>query len=83
MGHPVIRVTDGNFRNRAELLLEHEHEEGVDLEIKLAQDTLRKLHRIWQRPVNLKTVLDDQPKIYTFDGEEQKAEDVQDPPDGV
>ena len=77
-GHPMIQVVEGNFRNRAELLLEHAHE-GSDLDIRLAQDTLAKLHRVWQRPVNLKTVLDDQVKIYSFDGEGHKEETVKDP----
>ena len=74
----MIQVVEGNFRNRAELLLEHAHE-GSDLDIRLAQDTLAKLHRVWQRPVNLKTVLDDQVKIYSFDGEGHKEETVKDP----
>lgn len=78
MGHPIIAVEDGNFRNRAELLLRHRHE-GADLEIAEARDTLRSLHRLWQRPVSLATVLDDAPKLLSFDGKEHKEEDLKRP----
>ncbi len=75
MGHPLLEVVDGNFRNRAEMLLRHRHE-GVDLDLAEARDTLTNLHRLWQRPVTLQTVLDDQPKLLSFDGEKHKEEDV-------
>ncbi len=78
MGHPIITVTDGNHRNRAELLLKHHHE-GMDLDREEALDALRNLHRLWQRPVNLHTVVDDQPKILSFDGEKAKEEDAASP----
>ena len=45
-GQPIIRVKDGNHRNRGELYLQHEHF-GVDLKVDHAQDTLRHLHRLW------------------------------------
>src|SRR5690606_11032144 len=32
MGRPIIRVRDGNYRNRGELFLEHVHN-GVDLKL--------------------------------------------------
>ncbi|HYF01082.1 MAG TPA: SpoVR family protein, partial [Planctomycetota bacterium] len=75
MGHPIIVVQDGNFRNRAELLLKHRHE-GVDLEVAEARDTLSNLHRVWQRPINLETIVEDQPKLLVFDGKEHREEDL-------
>jgi stage V sporulation protein R len=75
MGHPVIVIQDGNFRNRAELLLKHRHE-GVDLEVAEARDTLKNMHRVWQRPVNLETVVEDQPRLLSYDGDKFKEEDV-------
>ena len=78
MGHPIIAVTDGNYRNRAELLLKHHHE-GMDLDREEALDTLKNLYRVWQRPVNLQTVVEDQPKIYSFDGEKAQEEDAASP----
>ena len=56
-GQPFIYVTDGNFENRGELLLEHRHE-GIDLRIDYAKDTLRNLFQIWSRPVHLRTAVE-------------------------
>ena len=78
MGHPVIVIQEGNFRNRAEMLLKHRHE-GVDLDVEEARDTLRNLHRVWHRPVNLDTIVDDQPKLLSFDGSTFKEEDLTSP----
>jgi stage V sporulation protein R len=75
MGHPIVAVTDGNFRNRAELLLKHRHE-GVDLDLEEGRDTLRNLHRLWQRPVNIETLVEDQLKLLSYDGEKFKEEDL-------
>jgi len=75
MGHPMIQLVDGNFRNRAELLLKHVHE-GVDVDLTEAKDALKNLQRIWQRPVNLETKADDQPKLLTFDGDKWTEEDA-------
>jgi stage V sporulation protein R len=75
MGHPIIAVVDGNFRNRSELLLKHAHE-GMDLDLEEGRDTLRNLQRIWKRPVNLQTMIEDQPKLLRFDGDKHSEEDV-------
>lgn len=74
MGRPSIVIQDGNFHNRAELLLRHRHE-GADLELEEAHDTLRNLHRVWQRPVSLETVIESQPKLLSYDGEKYREED--------
>ena len=66
-GQPIIRVKDGNYRNRGELYLLHEHF-GVDLKLDYAQDTLRHLHRLWTRPVHIETVADGRPTLLSFDG---------------
>ena len=66
-GQPIIRVMDGNYRNRGELYLLHEHF-GVDLKLDYAQDTLRHLHRLWTRPVHIETVADGRPTLLSFDG---------------
>ncbi|HTF56726.1 MAG TPA: SpoVR family protein [Planctomycetota bacterium] len=78
MGHPLLQVVDGNFRNRSELLLRHAHE-GFDLDLEEARDTLRNLQRIWQRPVNLETVVEDQLKLLTYDGQKHSEEDLSAP----
>ncbi|MEM7032068.1 MAG: SpoVR family protein [Chloroflexota bacterium] len=66
-GQPVIQVEDGNFQNRGELYLKHEHT-GADLRLDYACDTLRNLHTIWTRPVHLETIVKRQPKVITYDG---------------
>ena len=66
-GQPFIYVEDGNFENRGELLLRHQHE-GIDLQPDYARDTLAALTRVWKRPVNLLTRLDSKGKLLRFDG---------------
>ena len=68
-GQPIIEVINGNFDNRAELLLAHKHE-GVDLKMDEARDTLRCVQTMWKRPVNLVTTLDAKGLIMRFDGKE-------------
>jgi len=66
-GQPIIRVKDGNYRNRGEMYLTQEHF-GVDLRLDYAQDTIRHLHRLWTRPVHLETTVDGRPTLLSFDG---------------
>ncbi|MGD0229100.1 MAG: SpoVR family protein [Syntrophorhabdales bacterium] len=54
LGHPIIRVEDGNFQNRGELLLVHEHE-GRDLKWDFVRETLNNLYRVWKRGVVVET----------------------------
>jgi stage V sporulation protein R len=68
-GKPWIYVVDGNFRNRGELLLRHQHA-GVDLKLDHAADVLANLQYIWGRPVTLQTVVDGKPTLLSFDGSE-------------
>jgi len=70
-GNPIIAVSDGNYKNRGELLLKHFHE-GVDLKIDYARETLKSLYKVWGRPVNIETVVEGVPKTLSFDGEEYK-----------
>jgi stage V sporulation protein R len=66
-GQPFIYVTDGNFENRGELLLKHQHE-GVDLKLDHGRDTLQNLNRVWKRPVNILTKIEGKGKLLRFDG---------------
>jgi stage V sporulation protein R len=72
LGQPFIFITDGNYKNRGELLLQHRYE-GVPLKMDHAQDTLTNLFRMWKRPVNLESVIDDKPALITFDGQDHKV----------
>ena len=70
-GQPIIRVEDGNFENRGELLLSHMWE-GIDLQPDFMNETLKSVYAIWQRPVNLTTVMDNEGHLYRYDGQEMK-----------
>jgi stage V sporulation protein R len=79
---PYIFVMDGNYRNRGELYLAHRHN-GADLEIKYAVETLKRVQKIWKRPVHLSARIDDEPILFTFDGEQstqQHIDDSMEPP---
>jgi len=75
-GQPYIFVMDGNFRNRGELLLGHRWT-GVELQLDHAQDTLRNVGKIWNRPVHLLTVAGGKEMVLVFDGKEVKAKELQ------
>jgi len=54
-GKPTVVVEDGNYNNAGELLLAHRFN-GVVLDTGKAKRTLERVHALWGRPVNLKTV---------------------------
>ena len=72
-GHPYIRVYDANFKNRGELLLQHEHR-GVDLQKDYAHATLAALERVWKRPVAVATVSEEKPVLLRYDGGKHSEE---------
>lgn len=73
VGRPRIQVREGNYKNRGELFLEHQHN-GVDLKLSYARDTLANLHRLWSRPVHIETVVDGARMVLSYDGSEHKSE---------
>ena len=72
----IIRVEDGNFRNRGELKLAHEHA-GLDLDAKEGRDTLRNLFKVWKRPVHIETMAEGEKKLLSFDGDKVVEEGVE------
>jgi stage V sporulation protein R len=72
---PYIYVVDGNYANRGELYLAHKHS-GVDLQIKYAIETLKNLHRIWQRPVHLQASIDDEMVLFSYNGRESHQQTI-------
>lgn len=72
---PYIYVMDGNYRNRGELYLTHRHT-GADIDVKFAVETLKNLQKIWKRPVHLNARIDDEPILFTFDGEQSTQQHV-------
>jgi stage V sporulation protein R len=79
-GKPWIYVVDGNYRNRGELLLRHEHN-GIDLKMDRAADTLANIQYIWGRPVHLQTVIEEKPSMMSFDGSEHSTRTLGDADD--
>ena len=72
MGRPNIQVTDGNYKNRGELYLEHVYN-GVELKLDYARDTLTNLQRLWKRPVHIETVLEGSKTVLSYDGNEHST----------
>lgn len=71
---PILRVIDGNFENRGQLLIEHEYE-GRNLDISKAKATMMNLFRVWGRPVYVRTWIDDDPKMLSYDGKVHRCVD--------
>ena len=76
-GKPWIYGVDGNYHNRGELLLRHEHS-GVDLRLDHAADTLVNIQFIWSRPVHLQTIVDGKATLLSFDGSEHSSQTLGD-----
>lgn len=74
-GNPFIYVRDGNFKNRGELLLHHKFE-GTPLDMGYARGVLEALHRVWKRPVNIETLMDDKGLMLSFDGDDFEESSV-------
>jgi stage V sporulation protein R len=77
MGQPFIYVADGNYCNRGELYMAHQHN-GLDIEIKYAIETLKNVWKIWKRPVHLQARIDDDMILFTFDGSQPKQQAIHD-----
>ncbi len=75
-GSPFIYVKDGNYKNRAELLLHHKHM-GTELDMNYARGVLKALHRVWKRPVNIETLYDDKGALLSFDGSDYTEEAIE------
>jgi stage V sporulation protein R len=68
-GNPFISVEDANYDNRGELLIKHEHQ-GMDLRQDYAKSVLTSMVRIWKRPVNLQTIVEEKSVMLRYDGKE-------------
>jgi len=68
-GQPIIRIEDANFENRGELLLTHLWE-GIDMQPDFMSETMKNMHALWTRPVNLATIMDNEKMLFRFDGQE-------------
>ncbi len=80
-GKPYIYAADNNFNNSGELLLKHKYN-GVMLNTSKATDVLKKIFKLWGRPVNLKTIIKSRDGevgvIYRYNGQKIKKKEVND-----
>lgn len=77
-GQPIITVVDGNYKNRGELYLLHEHH-GIDLQLGYSRDTLTNLCRLWGRPVHIETMLENDRVVLSYDGTQHAQQQVDSP----
>jgi stage V sporulation protein R len=68
-GFPYMEIVDGDYNHNRELYLMHRYE-GIELDMKYARKTLEYVHKLWGRKVHLETVVDDDPLVLHFDGQE-------------
>ncbi len=64
-GQPLIRVMDANYKNRAEILLKHEHH-AQDLDLNYAKATLQNFSAIWGRPAHLETQIEGVRRVFSY-----------------
>ena len=48
------------------------------MEIKFAIETLKNVHKIWQRPVHLQARIDDDMMLFSFNGDTPKQQTIHD-----
>ena len=68
-GQPIIKLVDANFENKGEMLLNHQHE-GMDLQPDFMEQTMKNLFKIWTRPINLVTTMEEKPIMFSYNGQE-------------
>ncbi len=66
---PVIRIHDADLGRSGTLHLRHEHD-GRDLDPDYARESLKRLQRLWGRPVVLDTKVKGEPLRMSFDEEQ-------------
>ncbi|MGH9944140.1 MAG: SpoVR family protein [Pyrinomonadaceae bacterium] len=72
-GFPYIVVADGDYNNNRELYLKHSFE-GAELDLGYARKVLEHVQTLWGRPVYLETIVDGEPAVLSYDGEEHGEE---------
>lgn len=68
-GFPYIVVEDGDYDDNRELYLKHRYE-GSELDENYARKTLEHIFTLWGRPVHLETVIEDETRVFHYDGED-------------
>lgn len=66
-GFPYVTVQDGDYLRAGELYLKH-HYEGLELDVKYVEKTVPYVQQLWGRNVQLETVIEERPVLFTYDG---------------
>jgi len=79
MGQPFIYVVDANYRNRGELVLQHQWT-GLEVDAGKGVEVLRALRRLWGRPVHLLARVNEEMTLISMEdiGSEAKREKISD-----
>src|ERR1043165_4730285 len=72
-GFPYIEVADGDYNNNRELYLSHAYE-GSELDSRYARNALEHVYTLCGRPVHLETMVDDEPVVMHYDGQEHEED---------
>ncbi|WP_029422462.1 SpoVR family protein [Alicyclobacillus macrosporangiidus] len=67
-GFPVLYVTDGDLGRMGGLCITHAYD-GQELDVRYIERTLPRVHRLWGRPVTLRTVVDGRPAEFRCEGD--------------
>ncbi|MGV3719283.1 MAG: SpoVR family protein, partial [Actinomycetota bacterium] len=69
-GFPYLVVEDGDYRRAGELYIRHRFD-GREMDQHYAMRTMRYLYQLWSRPIHIETMVDDEPVVWTFDGQNE------------
>jgi stage V sporulation protein R len=68
-GFPYLVVEDGDYHRARELYIRHCYD-GREMDHHYAMRTMQYLYQLWGRPIHLETVVDEEPVVWTYTGEE-------------
>jgi len=72
-GFPYLQVEDGDYNGNRELYLKHSYE-STELDLRYARKALEHVYTLWGRAVHLETVVDGEPTVMHFNGEEHQED---------
>jgi stage V sporulation protein R len=66
-GTPLIMVEDGDYKGKRELYLKHAFD-GIELDQEYREKTLEHIFYLWDRPIHLESVVEEDGVVFSFDG---------------
>ena len=64
---PLILVEDGDYKGKRELYLKHACD-GTPLDPEYPEKTLEHIYYLWDRPIHLETIVNEDKVLFTYDG---------------